>query len=129
MRTSPMQGLHFSLISSPTETAPPFAVYTFQSQINVNFHTSRNMNKTRTIVNFEVGRRHGRCCSKLPLIHYNYTMNSSPIQEIKCHPHLGMFMSCDLKWRNHLMFIYIFPCLQNFRSHPVLLLLRIAYLC
>ena len=93
----------FRLISSSAETAPPFAVYTLQSHINVVYYV-HTANKTRTIVNFDpVGRRLGRFSPNFPTttqwtVHLSKKSNAIVIL-------VAMFMSCDLKWRNHLMYI------------------------
>ena len=40
-----------------------------------------------------------------PFIHFNYIINGSPIQAINCHCDLGILMSSNLKWSNHIMSI------------------------
>ena len=46
-----------------------------------------------------------RICSNLPHTLFNYTINGTSIQAVDCHHDLGIFMSCDLKWSNHLKHI------------------------
>ena len=55
-----------------------------------------------------------------PPIHFNYIINGSPIQAINCHCDLGILISSDLKWSNHLMFI-------SSRAYNILALIRCSF--
>ena len=58
--------------------------------------------------------------SNRPCTIYNYEIDNSPLQVLGSHRDLGIVMSGNMTWRNHLNLDHC-SCLQNPRSHTVIL--------